>query len=193
MKVLIMNGPAESGKGTVADYLRSIFSFDIFEYSSIDYVKEVAREKFGWDYAKDTRGRNLLAAIKQAMIAYNDYPTLKVISVMEMMITSGTDILIVDIREPDEIEKLVNHCKKVKVPCFTCRVHNKKAEQAAEENELSLTGDRLYGQYEYDMDIDNNGTLAELKDEVIRCFEILYSPQEKGHVEDALRYLEENR
>ena len=79
MKVLITNGPARSGKGTVTKYLKELFSLDIVSYSSIDYVKKVAEEKFGWDKEKDIAGRNLLAGIKQLMINYNDLPTKRVI------------------------------------------------------------------------------------------------------------------
>jgi len=193
MKVLIMNGPAESGKGTVAKCLGELFNFKITEYSSIDYVKDVASKKFGWDGEKDVAGRNLLAAIKQAMIAYNDLPTKKVIVVIEEAIMFGIDILIVDIREPDEIEKLVEYCTQAELTCHTCRIINTKAENEAEVSGLSLTGDRLYGEYDYDINLRNNGTLLELEQEVAKIFSPVYVEQAPGHAEDALRYLEGNR
>ncbi|MCP4368293.1 MAG: hypothetical protein GY797_09335 [Deltaproteobacteria bacterium] len=175
IKILIMNAPAESGKGTVAKYLKELFSYEIVEYSSIDYVKDVAREKFGWDGKKDVAGRNLLAAIKQAMIAYNDLPTKKITTVIEEAIMFGVDILVVDIREPDEIEKLVEYCSLEEITCHTCRIHNTKAENEAEVSGLSLTGDRLYGEYDYDINIRNNGTLLELEQTMAETFEKIYN------------------
>jgi len=174
MKVLIMNGPAESGKGTVVKYIKELFvDMEITEYSSINYVKEVAFEHFGWDGVKDTKGRNLLSAIKQTMIAYNDYPTKKIVYTIDTAL--GTDLLVVDIREPDEIEKLVNHCKDINIVCHTCRVINTKIENDVDRvGELSLTGDRLYGEYDYDINIRNNGTLEELKKEVLNIFGNIY-------------------
>ena len=174
MKVLILNGAAESGKDTTIEFLKKYFRLDIFAYSSIDYVKEVAKENFGWDGEKDVAGRNLLAGIKQLMIGYNDMPTRKVASTIDEAVLFGVDVLAVAIREPDEIEKLVNHCKSVKLSCTTCRVYNEKSEKTAKASELSLTGDRLYGQYDYDIKIHNNGTLKELELEVIKKFGGIY-------------------
>lgn len=177
MKILILNGPTESGKGTVVKYLKELLNLEIVQYSSIDYVKEVAKEKFGWDGEKDIKGRNLLASIKQTMIKYNDMPTKRVATKMTEAIVFDIDMMVVDIREPDEIEKLVEHCKKVNVPCVTCRVHNINAEQEANTNGLSLTGDRMYGEYTYDNHIYNNCTLEDLKREVIAVFGVI-SPWE---------------
>jgi len=188
-----MNGPGESGKGTVAEFLNKLFEFDIVEYSSIDYVKEVARDSFGWNGEKDTKGRNLLAAVKQVMIAYNDMPTKKVIERLNDAIAFNVDILIVDIREPDEIEKLVEYCKEFEIICNTCRVHNAKAEKKAETDGLSLTGDRLYGEYDYDIDLNNNGTFKELEVQVATVFQALYNCEMKDQCDDALRILEEQR
>ncbi len=179
--VLIMNGTGGSGKGTAVEYLRELFELKIHEYSSIDFVKAVATCTFGWDGKKDVEGRNLLAAIKQAMIAYNDLPTKKVIKEIEWATNFGVDILAVDIREPDEIEKLVNHCIAHGMQCVTCRVINNILELEAEKNGLSLTGDRLYGKYDYDVEIYNNGTLPELKATVLEIFEDVYNyPRPKG-------------
>jgi len=192
IKVLIMNGPAESGKGTVAKYLKELFEFKIGEYSSITYVKAVAIGTFDWNGKKDTAGRNLLAGIKQAMIAYNDLPTKKVIEEIDRASAYNVDILIVDIREPDEIEKLVTICKFKSLQCVTCRVINTKAEIEAEKNDLSITGDRLYGKYDYDVEIDNNGTLEQLKNNVKAVFGDVYGSVGCGtspdHVIDSMKY-----
>ncbi|MCP4650404.1 MAG: hypothetical protein GY853_10045 [PVC group bacterium] len=179
MDVLILNGTAESGKGTVVKYLESLFSFNITEYSSIDYVKKVARRDFGWDGQKDVAGRNLLAAIKQLMIAYNDLPLKKVILQMNESLLFGIDILVVDIREPDEIEKVVKYCEEQDITCYTCRIINTKAENKAEKSGLSLTGDRLYGEYDYNIYIINNGTLKELKEQVSLVFGTIYKEAER--------------
>jgi hypothetical protein len=169
-----MNGSAESGKGTVVKYIKESFDLKVEKYSSILYVKEVARDKFGWDGKKDEKGRNLLSALKQCSIAYNDLPTLKVVSKVKSAFIGIADVLVVDIREPDEIEKLVKYCNSAELPCFTCRILNAKAEKIAEKSGLSLTGDRLYGKYDYDILINNNGTLEELKGEVIQKFHKLF-------------------
>ena len=181
--VLIMNGTGGSGKGTVVEYLNELFELNIKEYSSINYVKAVAKISFDWNGEKDIAGRNLLATIKQTMITFNDLPTKKVIGQIEWADHHDVDILVVDIREPDEIEKLVTYCSLQGIQCVTCRVINKKLEIEAEKNGLSLTGDRLYGKYDYDVEIDNNGTLEELKQNVKIIFEDVYNnPRPKGKI-----------
>lgn len=183
MIVLILNGTAESGKGTVVEFIEQQFEVYAVSYSSIDYVKDVAKAKFGWDGVKDTKGRNLLAGIKQLMIGYNDMPTKKVIINLKEAIMFAQDLFVVDIREPDEIEKLVEHCAKVEVRCVTCRINNKRAETLAKENGLSLTGDRLYGKYDYNLDIYNDGSLDELKGQVKRIFTPIFegTANEQNH------------
>lgn len=187
MIVLILNGTAESGKGTVVEFIEKQFNIHAVSYSSIDYVKDVAVEKFGWDGVKDTKGRNLLAGIKQLMIGYNDMPTKKVVLYMDEALIYSQDLFVVDIREPDEIEKLVEHCTQIEVCCITCRINNKRAETLTKEKGLSLTGDRLYGQYDYNLDIYNDGSLEELEKEVERVFTPIFG-QENGHIIDSLRY-----
>ncbi|MBT4876328.1 MAG: hypothetical protein HOJ48_01220 [Desulfobacula sp.] len=163
MKIFILNGPAEAGKGTLVEYFKESTWLDTHSYSSIDWIKKVAKKEFGWDGVKDARGRNLLAGLKQVAIAYNDIPTKKVILEIESAIVFKIDLLFVDIREPDEIEKLVTHCKTVGLPCVAVRVINTQAELKAEKNGLSLTGDRLYGEYSYDIEIENNSTMEAFK------------------------------
>jgi len=167
LNVLILNGAAKSGKGTVVKYMQELFSLNIVEYSSIDYVKEVAIEKFGWDGKKDIAGRNLLAGIKQVMIVYNDLPMQKIGNAIYQASEFGLDILAIDIREPDEIKKLVIYCRKHEIECITCRILNKKAEAETKDkaNELNLS-DRSYANYKYDCTIFNNKTLEDLKEEV---------------------------
>jgi len=171
--VLIMNGPAESGKGTVADYIEKLLNWKIKRYSSIDYVKEVAK-KFGWDGVKDVKGRNLLSAMKQTMIEFNDLPTKKIINEIQECILFEVDLLICDIREPEEIQKLVDYCKEQDIQCDTCRISNTIKELEAERTGLSTFGDRMYGRYDYTSYVYNNGSLDELKVQVKEIFSDLY-------------------
>lgn len=177
VNVLILNGPAESGKGEVAKCIAETLDFKIENYSSIDYVKEVAKENFGWDCVKDTPGRNLLSAIKQSMVEYNNLPTKKIITKIEECFIFEIDLLICDIREPSEIQKLVDYCEENNLQCTTCRVHNTKAELNASKSDLSVSGDKIYGKFDYSCHIYNNGSLSELNDKVKKIFGDLYIHQ----------------
>jgi hypothetical protein len=173
LKILILNGPAESGKGEVARIIKQYLPFEVIQYSSIDFVKDVAKEKFGWDGVKDVKGRNLLSAIKQSMIAYNDLPTKKIIEIINYYIKS-TYLITIDVREPDEIDKLVKWCKEKNITCHTCRISNTEKELEAERSGLSLTGDRMYGRYNYDIYIYNNEGLYDLEQQTKEKFTNIY-------------------
>jgi len=175
VQILILNGAAGSGKGEVFKFIDEILlDWDVKEYSSIQYIKEVAKESFGWNGVKDTAGRNLLSTMKQAMIKYNNLPTKKIISVIKESIASEIDLIVTDIREPSEIDKLVKWCRENKVICHTCRISNTNKELEAERSCLSLTGDKMYGRYDYSLYIYNNGTLDELKTHIEKVFTDLY-------------------
>jgi len=161
MKVIILNGPAGSGKGTFVGIVKDQFNVLIYKYSSIDWVKNIAMREFGWNGIKDTAGRNLLAALKQAAIKYGDIPFKKVTSHMSRAMLCQEDIFITDIREPEEIKKIKNYCQKNNILCLAVRIINDKAEKAALSKGLSKTGDNSYCDYPYDLYIPNNRTPEE--------------------------------
>lgn len=161
MKVIILNGAAGSGKNTFKQALGDVWGLSVRDYSSIDWAKEVALEKFGWDGVKDVASRKLLSGIKQLGIQYGDIPFEKVKIEIQASIIGGADIIVVDIREPDEIEKLVKWCQDVRIFCRTIRIYNTKAEHKVESGDYDLQGDRLYGAYDYDYGVPNNGTMEE--------------------------------
>ena len=163
MKVLILNGAAESGKGTVVEYIKHCFLINALEYSSIDYVKKVAVDQFGWDGEKDAKGRILLSEIKQLMINYNDLPFKKVAEVISDCVSFNEDLLVVDVREPEEIRKVVKQCKIMEIDCAACKVERKEAESRAKKQKLHPKGDLAYDSYAYDYYINNDGTLYDLE------------------------------
>lgn len=167
MRVIFLNGPATAGKGTVAKCIREIFKVEVVEYSSIDYVKEVAYKHFGWDGIKDRAGRNLLYEIKQSMIKYNNLPAKKVMA--KLLNCFANDVVIVDVREPDEIEKLTELCKMFGFISTTVLIQNENAVEKAEALDL-CPSDRKFGKYDYDLYIDNNGTVEDLLKNVEKVF-----------------------
>ena len=76
---------------------------------------------------------------------------------------------------------------------MTCRIINYEAEANAEKLGLRLSGDRLYGEYDYDIEIYNNGTKKELKENVFNAFKDVYDEKDNGgptasHIIDAMKY-----
>lgn len=166
MKALILNGPAESGKGTFVEILEELYSISTYSRSSIDYIKEVAQVHFYWDGNKDIKSRNFLADLKRISINYCDAPFKDI--VRHLSWAKHEDLYIIDVREPKEIAKLVEYFNKEGIPCMTIRIVNTKKEEVAAKS-LSKHGDNEYADYEYDLCIPNDGTIEEFK-QLISCF-----------------------
>lgn len=71
-KIVVINGYPQAGKSTFVSMCHDI-NKDVVELSVVDSVKKVATYA-GWDGRKNERGRKFLAAIKQAMMEYDEGP-----------------------------------------------------------------------------------------------------------------------
>lgn len=101
MKIFYMNGIGTSGKDQFLDFVEGFA--DITRTSTVDKVKEIAIEKFGWDGVKDEKGRKLLASIRYAWGEYNDGP---VKEVGKLIRKCKSDALFVMVREFSEMMKM---------------------------------------------------------------------------------------
>ncbi|MDA3834719.1 MAG: hypothetical protein PF495_15145 [Spirochaetales bacterium] len=63
-KIFYVNGVGGCGKDTFLDYVDEFMVTT--RTSTVDAVKEIARERFGWDGVKDEKGRALLSALRYA-------------------------------------------------------------------------------------------------------------------------------
>ena len=150
-KVYITNGMARSGKDTLASYMNDFIP--TLKFSSIDRVKEVALQ-CGWNGEKDEKGRSFLSDLKDLLTEYYDFPFESIKEKYnEFLNDDKYSVLLVDIREPAEIEKAVKEFKAKSI-----LVENNRVEVIT-----SNSGDAGVFNYSYDYIIKNNGTLAELK------------------------------
>lgn len=104
-KVVVINGPARSGKDTFISMVGEVLSdrgIDVFNYSAVDQVKEWAK-MLGWDGNKDDKGRKLLYDLKMVSVKYNDGPT-KYLTEKVSEVIEG--VIFLHIREPEEIQKI---------------------------------------------------------------------------------------
>jgi hypothetical protein len=65
---IAIGGRMQAGKTTCAEYLAARYGYT--RYALADPIKEIARQEFGWDGAKDDRGRRLLQQLGSAGRAY---------------------------------------------------------------------------------------------------------------------------
>ena len=164
MKIYVVNGYPGSGKTTFEQMAcKKLGGRRGFIYSTIFPIKELA-QKIGWDGKKDAAGR-LLSDLKQAMNRYCNYTmeelkdkintieaTCKIFSIQD-------PVVFIDSREPDEIaliKKLYNATTVIVV-------------RGEEPEEISNDSDLHVNKYDYDLMINNTGTIEELE-EVVDMF-----------------------
>ena len=152
-QIFITNGMARCGKDTFARYLNEIIP--TLKYSSIDKVKEIAR-LCGWDGGKTEKDRKFLSDLKLLTTDYSNMPFEAIRSkVTEFLNDDIYEIMLIDIREPAEIDKAKNA-----FGAKTILIENNNIEQIT-----SNMADANVFNYEYDYIIKNNGSLEDFKKE----------------------------
>ena len=102
-RIFITNGMARCGKDTFAKFLNEITP--TMKYSSIDKVKDIAR-LCGWEGGKTERDRKFLSDLKLLTTDYSDMPFKEIKKKVEKFMSDKTyEVMLIDIREPNEIEK----------------------------------------------------------------------------------------
>jgi hypothetical protein len=157
-QILITNGLPRCGKDTFAEILGEVVRVD--KWSSIGDIKDIA-VLFGYDdKRKDERDRQFLSALKSLSTEYSDYAFRKMAARIEKFHNPKYDIakiLIIDIREPEEIERAVNE-----FGAKTVLIENDRVEHIT-----SNPSDARVFDYTYDYIVQNNGTLEEFRAQIM--------------------------
>lgn len=154
--VVFINGISYAGKDTFCDFCGEIVP--TLTTSTVDRVKEIASEVFGWDGVKDEKARKLLASLRQAWGEYNDGP---LYSVLDLAIKNpDKEIIFVMIREHAELIKAIGIFTYYGYSCETLWVERKDNIPGPTEQKFL---DMIPEDFNYDFTIDNNGTLSALK------------------------------
>lgn len=156
-KIFIINGSGGVGKDTFVDFVLKNSKTKGLKYSSVEYVKEVARKCFYWDGKKDERGRKLLSDIKDIMTEYDNIPFNKVVNFINTFLDDGNlNYVFLFIREPEEIRKIKNMFSfRTKV----ILIRNNNVDKIESNH-----ADREVEEYKnYDYIISNNGSLKILE------------------------------
>ena len=161
MKIIIINGQGGAGKDSFVKFCQKHNDYcKIFNYSTIDFVKDVAR-KCGWDGRKTQRARKFLSDLKDLISEYNDAPYCNVVTRIKNTLyhyninDKSTENLIFFIhsREPQDIERWVKdfQARTLLIHRFDGKVFQNHA-------------DRDVYTIDYDYIIKNDGTLEELEE-----------------------------
>ena len=158
MKVIIINGHAESGKSTFVEMCKSYPDVNVYEFSMIDAAKEMA-EIIGWDESqKSPRDRKFLSDLKDLVDIYNDgsyqYVKFNLDNLYEYRDAYQNLIVFIHAREPEDIERFV---KEYNAKTLVIR------RKFVEDQGASNHADANWWQYTYDYAVSNNGQLEHLK------------------------------
>ncbi len=102
--IVIINGTGGSGKDTFVQMVSKYA--DVYNFSSIDKVKEIARQ-IGWTGGKDEKDRKFLSDLKKLTTEYNDMSFNSIKVAVASFLESSLQIMFIHIREPEEIERAV--------------------------------------------------------------------------------------
>ena len=162
-QIYITNGMARCGKDTFAQILNEIVP--TLKYSSIDKVKSIAKQ-CGWNGGKSEKDRKFLSDLKQLTTEYSDMSFEDIrYNIDKFKHEDIYEVMLIDIREPKEIEKA-----KKTFNAKTILIENNRV-----KNINSNNSDANVFDYTYDFVIQNNGTLDEFRNNIYKfaCAEIL--------------------
>ena len=97
MKIFYLMGGARTGKDTFVEEMNKYIPSA--QISTVDKVKEIAKECFGWDGVKDDKGRTLLSDLKDAWDNYNNGTIKEVEKFIEKEKNSSTELVFIQVRE----------------------------------------------------------------------------------------------
>ena len=158
--IFIINGMAGSGKDTFIEMVEEALEnvnkdYWIENYSSVTRVKEIA-EKCGWNpKVKTEKDRKFLSDLKSLLVEYNDLPFKDMSYIKEGFLYDfeNSKMLFFHIREPEEIARASKEFN-----AKTILVRRDSIPHIAS----NMSDNNVYN-YDYDIIIDNNGSLEDLK------------------------------
>lgn len=152
-RIFITNGVGGCGKDTFAELLNEIVP--VYKYSSINKVKEIAKQ-CGWEGGKSERDRKFLSDLKLLTTEYSDMAFKDISQYIKTFLDAyetRRDIMLIDIREPEEIERA-----KKEFNAETILIENPRVEDIT-----SNMADANVRNYTYDYVIFNDGTLDDFR------------------------------
>ena len=162
MKVFLINGAPCSGKSTFCEKVIQITT-DAYgkQFSTVDLVKQVAHD-LGWNGEKTPKARKFLSDLKDILTEWDDIPVKDIknkINVFKWELDTFLEddskaVVFIHTREPEEIMRLRNE-----LGAQSILIRRKEAE---ENNPASCHSDANVMNCEYDIEIDNNGSLIDL-------------------------------
>lgn len=160
IKVIVVNGVSRSGKNEFIDYMREKHQL-LISHSTIDTIfKSLTQYGMIDKSKKGPKEREFLASVKQAWIEYNDGPFDEVKNLVSFLderrkltYNLKTTYLIVQVREPEEMQKLKDYFKEDFISILVVKDDVKPQHET----------DNHVNEWAYTYIVPNNGTLKDLE------------------------------
>lgn len=162
-RIVIINGKGRSGKDTFVYMVKNYISAE--NYSSIDLIKKVAKQ-LGYDNGKTMKDRKFLSDLKVLATEYNDAPYNDIINkILRFMYCKNNknQLLFIHVREPKEIQRLLDFGKMNKIDMSTLLI----IRDEIENNTYGNMADDNVNDFIYDYYVYNNESLQDLNNEVL--------------------------
>lgn len=164
MTVYIINGYPQSGKDTFCKVIGS--HYKTTKFSTVDTPKQILKS-LGWGGEKTSEVRSALSTLKDMYTTLFDGPFKESQKFILKSLNSGIDFAFVMCREPVEIHRLQKWCCDIGISCLTLFIKR--------ECDVKLTNhaDKNVEKFNYDVYLDNNGTLKEFEYRVLQFINII--------------------
>lgn len=172
MKIVVVNGKPTSGKTTFESLCIGLGRARCYVYSSIDYVKTIAQQ-CGWNGEKTPENRKFLSDLKDLLTTWNDVPMKKVqekIQSIQDIFTANDNladdvVIFIDIREPNDIQRIKDMYGATTLLIRRASVETEQSSNHADEDVFN---------FDYDVIIDNDGTVDELREKAVDFLNSLF-------------------
>lgn len=173
LKIVVVNGRPGSGKTTFEYIIKKKMSAFCEMRSTVDLVKEIAIFYAGWDGNKNLKSRKFLSDLKDLLTEFNNVPFNDIVRYKDIWeddlvaygVITHPHILLVDSREPEEIQKFKDELGAVAVLIRRAEVENEETSNHADANVFD---------FDYDWVIENNGSLEDLERRTLDFLDLLF-------------------
>lgn len=158
--IFIINGTGGCGKDTFCNMICE--EVPLVENIDSVYLIKQAAKILGWDETKTEKNRLALSDLKKIAVKYFNSPFNHILKSVENASLQGSKVAFIHIREPKEITEVKKALSK-QYTVKTILVKNDNIPPITTND-----SDKNVLNYNYDIIVDNNGDLANLKNEAKR-------------------------
>lgn len=173
--IVVINGAQQSGKDSLVEFCQKHAAATVKNYSIINPVKDLMQHPvIGWDgHRKNRKDRQLMEALLYTLTDYNDGPFEQTVEQIEIDFetSKGKVLAFIHVRNGNNILRFVEHFRNnhANEP-YTLHITSHRPRT------LDTEEDRNTGNYQYDININNDSTIEALEEAALTFLDFLGIP-----------------